>query len=191
VNEGLLPQPERPKPNTALYAEKCIKIIKFIRFFQKSLYYSIAQIKEIIKNNTLDFDDSLDMIFTSLDVMSIGEKIFSEAKVLKETQINSQQLQDFKDAGLIRQDDCFSSKDIEMINILKQSTQTQDLLRAYVESAKALAILENQIGARVLSNSSPNNSAYQLMFDTVLKLKPYIFNSHTLAQNKLIHSEKI
>jgi DNA-binding transcriptional MerR regulator len=37
LNDGLLPQPQRPKPNVALYDEKCLEIIKFIRYLQNSL----------------------------------------------------------------------------------------------------------------------------------------------------------
>jgi len=32
IKEGLLPQPQKPKPNVHLYDEVCIDIIKFIKY---------------------------------------------------------------------------------------------------------------------------------------------------------------
>ena len=189
LNKGLLPQPKRPKPNVALYDEKCIEIVKFIRYFQNSLYYSIGQIKDIIHNDTINFDDGVDMIISSLSAMSIGKKEFSVKDVLKKNQISSEQLQKLQDLELIRKDDFYSQKDIEVIEILIRGEVVQELLKHYVKAAKELAIVENNTGAKLLNEVKENNM-HQLIFDTVLKVKPYIFNNHTLLENKHIHSEK-
>jgi DNA-binding transcriptional MerR regulator len=190
LNKGLLPQPKKPKKNIALYDEKCLEIIKFIRYFQKSLYYSINQIKDIIDKNTINFHNGVDMIISSLSVISIGNKEFSVADVLQKTQISQTQLQAFQALELIRIDDFYSQKDIDIIIILTKSGQTLDLLKYYVKSAKELAKLESQIGSDLLQKISKNNSIHQLIFDTVLKVKPYIFNNHTLLENKHTNNEK-
>lgn len=189
LNEGLLPQPQRPKPNVALYDEKCVEIVKFIRYFQNSLYYSISQIKGIINNNTINFDDGVDMIINSLSVMSVGNKNFTVKEVLQKTGIKQAQLQKLQDLELVRIDDFYSQKDINIIEILAKSEQTLDLLKSYVKNAKELAKLEHQIGSSLLAEKTNNNNAHQLIFDTVLKVKPYIFNTHTLLENKRIHGE--
>lgn len=188
LNEGLLPQPQRPKANVALYDERCIEIVKFIRYFQNSLYYSISQIKDIIDNGTINFDDGVDMIIGSLSAMSIGKRVFSVKEVLIKNQISNKKLQQLQDLEVIRKDDFYSQKDVEIIDILVKSDQTIDLLKHYVKSAKELAKLENEIGAMLLNKTEENNNMHQLIFDTVLKLKPYIFNNHTLLENKHLHN---
>jgi DNA-binding transcriptional MerR regulator len=141
LNDGLLPQPQRPKPNVALYDEKCLEIIKFIRYLQNSLYYSISQIKAILTGSTINFDDSIDMIINSLEVVSVGNKEFSVKEVLQKSKISLQKLQALQTLELIRVDDFYSQKDIEIIDILIKSEQTLELLKHYVKSAKALAKL--------------------------------------------------
>ncbi|CAC9489852.1 hypothetical protein BPUTSESOX_1191 [uncultured Gammaproteobacteria bacterium] len=188
LNDGLLPQPQRPKPNVALYDEKCLEIIKFIRYLQNSLYYSISQIKEILTDSTIDFDDSIDMIINSLEVVSVGNKEFSIKEVLQKSKISLQELQELQTLQLIRVDDFYSQKDIEIIDILIKSEQALELLKHYVKSAKELAKLENQIGVEILQEQHKSNNTHQIIFDIVLKVKPYIFSHHTLLENKRIHN---
>jgi DNA-binding transcriptional MerR regulator len=184
VKEGLLPEPEKPKPNVHLYQEKCIDIVKFIRYFQHSLFYSLSQIKEILKDNTINFNNGIDMIINSLDVMAIGKRDFSLQQVLELTQIDKQTLEKYQEVELIRKDEKFSQKDIEIIQLLKQTKATEPLLLSYVAVAKELAILEHEIGSKLLQQKSDSNENHHLIFDTVLKLKPYIFNMHTLLENQ-------
>jgi len=87
LKEGLLPEPQKPKPNVHLYDEKSVKIVKFIKYLQEHLSYSIAQIKEVFLSNSFNFDDSFEMIIASLKVMtdtkdSEIESILKEAKEL-------------------------------------------------------------------------------------------------------------
>jgi DNA-binding transcriptional MerR regulator len=190
LNEGLLPEPQRPKPNVALYDDKCVEIVKFIRYFQHSLYYSISQIKEIITNNAINFDDGVDMIISSLSAMSIGKKDYSIAEILEKANINDKELALLQTLEFIRKDDFYSEKDIEIIHILSRSEEIFELLKHYVQSAKTLAKLEKQIGIDLLKNSSQGDHLQPLIFDTMLKVKPYIFNNHTLLENKKIHSKE-
>jgi hypothetical protein len=52
----------------------------------------------------------------------------------------------------------------------------------------ALAKLENKIGVEILQEQQKNSNTHQIIFDTVLKVKPYIFSNHTLLENKRIHN---
>jgi len=55
------------------------------------------------------------------------------------------------------------------------------LLDAYVSDAKVLAKKENEIGSSLLQNNEESHNArYELLFDLILTLKPYIFNMHTV-----------
>jgi hypothetical protein len=57
------------------------------------------------------------------------------------------------------------------------------LIVEYVESAGAIARLEREAGMRMFAQSTEEtNEQYELLFDMVLKLKPYIYNMHTVTQ---------
>ncbi len=65
VKEGLLPEPQKPKPNLHLYDESCINIIKFIKYLQHQFSYTIAQIKTIFEERELSFSDDFSMMVRS------------------------------------------------------------------------------------------------------------------------------
>ncbi len=69
LKEGLLPEPEKPKPNVHLYDPKTLKILDFIKYFQENLGYSIAQIKAILADNRIDFNSDSDLILEYLSAM--------------------------------------------------------------------------------------------------------------------------
>ena len=74
LKEGLLPQPEKPKPNLHLYHDNSIAILRFIKYLQEHLHYSITQIKSIMIDNKIDFDDDSDIIINYLMAMSDKKK---------------------------------------------------------------------------------------------------------------------
>ena len=82
----------------------------------------------------------------------------------------------------------FSSKEVEIAEIL---TRAKDLgldftlLDDYVEDAKVLAKKENDVGSSLLNEEmQTHNARYELLFDLILKLKPYIFNMHTVQAHQ-------
>ena len=190
VNEGLLPQPQRPKSNVALYEDRCVEMVKLIRYCQKHLYYSITQIKDIIVNGNINFDDNIDVIISSLSSVSIGKKEFSIQKVLNIVGISEEEFQDLKDLELIREDSFYSQKDLEMIELFSKSKNAKKLLKYYAKLAKEIAKFENTIGVNLLEETKGDNTMYQILFDIIFKAKPYIFNNHTLLENKKIHELK-
>ena len=70
VKEGLLPQPKKPKPNLHLYDKRSISILKFIKYLQENMHYSIAEIKMIIEDNKIDFDNDTDVVINYLNALS-------------------------------------------------------------------------------------------------------------------------
>ena len=73
VKEGLLPEPKKPKPNVHLYHDSSIAILRFIKYLQEHLHYSITEIKSIMIDNHIDFNDDSDIIINYLVAMS-GQK---------------------------------------------------------------------------------------------------------------------
>lgn len=151
IKEGLLPQPQKPKPNVHLYDEKCVKIIGFIKYLQEHMHYSISQIKEIFSSNNFNFDDNFDLMINSLKLLN--------------------------------------SKDKNEIESIKQRAKNlcldDELFKRYEKSAKELAKLEFEVGAKLLKqNPSSTEEVYKLLFDVILTLKPYIFNQATIKEHK-------
>lgn len=153
IKEGLLPQPQKPKPNVHLYDPKTVKILEFIKYFQETLGYSIAQIKEILKDNRIDFANDSDIILEYLSAMEDPKHKEEAKRILHQAQA----------LGI-----------------------DNSLFAAYEKCAAELAVLEYEMGAKLLSSKTENenNALQKVIFDIILKLKPYIFNHATIEEHK-------
>ena len=191
IKEGLLPEPSKPKPNVHLYDESCIQIIKFIKYLQHNFSYSIAEIKNIFKDNRFDFDGSFEMMLRSLELISGGKDnhCYSRKEFLTLVGFDEKILKAYQKQGyLFERAKGFSSKEVEIAEILQRAKSLGldfSLLDAYVEDAKILASKENTIGSDLLKEDNQSHDArYELLFDLILTLKPYIFNMHTVQTHK-------
>ena len=197
IKEGLLPQPSKPKPNVHLYDESCVQILKFVKYLQHNFSYSIAEIQSIFKDNSFDFDGSFEAMVRSLELISGGRDNvwYTKNDFLKLVQINEQTLKDYEEKGYIfKRAKGYSSREVVITEILERAKSLGldfALLDAYVDDAKVLAKKENDIGSELLKEENEtHNARYELLFDLILKLKPYIFNMHTVeAHQKNINKE--
>ena len=189
IKEGLLPEPSKPKPNVHLYDEACVDIIKFIKYLQSNFSYTIADIKTIFERNNMDLDGSFEMMINSLEIATAGvnTKEYNSEEFIQETGIDNQTLEEYLKKGYIFQKDGkYGNKELEMVSIL-QSTSSLGLdmgiIDSYVSDAKKIAALENETGAKMFDqNQTEDSRHYEMLFDLILKLKPYIYNMHTVAQ---------
>ncbi|MEA1954856.1 MAG: MerR family transcriptional regulator [Campylobacterota bacterium] len=191
VKEGLLPQPSKPKPNVHLYDASCVQILKFIKYLQHNFSYSISEIKSIFTDNHFDFDGSFEMMVRSLELISGGrENIwYNKEDFLEHAQIDEERLQSYQSRGyLFEQEKGFSTKEVEIAEILERAKDLGldfTLLDDYVSDAKVLAKKENIMGSKLLKSSEETHDRrYELLFDLILKLKPYIFNMHTVQAHQ-------
>jgi len=191
VKEGLLPEPEKPKPNLHLYDESCINIIKFIKYLQSQFSYSIAQIKAIFKENKFNFSDDFSMMLRSLQMMSGASdgKWYGDDDFLELSELTQKELDEYIKRGLLfRQEQGFSTQELKLVEVFKRAKVLgldEKLFDAYVKSARELAKLEYALGSKMLErDKSLNNEHYELLFDSILTLKPYIFNMHTMQEHK-------
>ncbi len=187
IKEGLLPEPSKPKPNVHLYDERCVPILKFIKYLQHNFSYSISEIKSIFQNNHFDFDDSFEMMVRSLELISGARdnQWYSKSEFLELLSMDEETFEMYRKKGyLFEHAKGFSSKELEVAEILMRANALGldcSLLDAYVADAKVLAEKENAVGSKLLkSNESSLDTRYELLFDLVLTLKPYIFNMHTV-----------
>jgi DNA-binding transcriptional MerR regulator len=191
VKEGLLPEPSKPKPNVHLYNESCLQILKFIKYLQHNFSYSIADIKSIFDDNQFDFDGSFEMMVHSLELISGGKdnKYYTTEEFLTLVGMDEKTLIAYQKCGyLFKRAKGFSSKEVEIAEVLERAKSLGlnfSLLDSYVDHAKILAKRENEVGSNLLSeDGESHNARYELLFDLILKLKPYIFNMHTVENHK-------
>jgi DNA-binding transcriptional MerR regulator len=191
VKEGLLPEPDKPKPNLHLYDESCVNIIKFIKYLQNQFSYTIAQIKAVFAENRFDFGDDFSMMLKSLQIMagSGDAKCYSLDDFLEFSGLSGDELQNYIDRGLIfKQEQGFSSQELKLVDIFKRAKELgldERLFDEYVTSAKAIAKIEYRLGAEMLeSDESRHNEHYELLFDSILTIKPYLFNMHTMQEHQ-------
>jgi DNA-binding transcriptional MerR regulator len=191
VKEGLLPEPSKPKHNVHLYDESSVQIIKFIKYLQHNFSYSITDIKAIFTDNIFDFDGSFETLVRSLELISGGRenKWYSKKEFLSLLNLDEKKLTHYQKKGYLQERaKGFSSKEVEIAEILERADTLGldfSLIDDYVTDAKYLAKRENEAGAALLEDSeASHNARYELLFDLILTLKPYIFNMHTVQTHQ-------
>jgi len=189
IKEGLLPEPSKPKPNVHLYDEACVDIIKFIKYLQSNFSYSIADIKQIFEHSDMDLDGSFEMMINSLEIATAGVDTtrYSADEFKQKAGIGDEVLEEYLQKGYIFQKDGkFSNTELEMVKILQNIAELgldMNLIDSYVSNAKEIASIENETGARMFNQTQDEDSRhYEMLFDLILKLKPYIYNMHTVTQ---------
>lgn len=193
VKEGLLPEPSKPKPNLHLYDESSVNIIKFIKYMQHQFSYSIAQIKAIFSENTFDFSSDFSMLLKSLQMMSgeFGAKWYGEEDFLELSELSQKELDSYLDKGWIfKQEQGFSTQELKLVQLFKDATYLgldDRLFDAYVKSARSLAKIEYELGSMMLDREKKeheDSEHYKILFDSILILKPYLFNMHTIKEHQ-------
>jgi len=190
VKEGLLPEPHKPKPNMHLYDEKCVEMIKFIKYLQTHFNTSISELKTITKGGRLDLEQGFESLLDTLDLImgSAHQSTYTTAYVTTRYDITSAQLERYLASGLLFQrDGVFSSKELEILEILLRLERLgidETLLEEYVKHARDLAAIEVEAAKGLLFRADNKNEALKALFDTTLILKPYLFNMQTLQAYK-------
>jgi DNA-binding transcriptional MerR regulator len=191
VKEGLLPEPEKPKPNLHLYDESCINIIKFIKYLQNQFSYTIAQIQGVFKESKFTFSDDFSMMLRSLELMAGSPNAvwYKDEDFLELCELTQKELDSYiKKGWLFKQEKGFSSQELKLVALFKRAKALnldEKLFNTYVESAIKMSEIEYTLGSEMLeSDKSLNNEHYELLFDSILTLKPYIFNMHTMQEHQ-------
>ncbi len=186
VKEGLLPEPQKPKPNLHLYDERCVEIIKFIKYLQNNFNSSISEIKTIVQAGDFDFERGFEALLETLDVImgSAHQSSYTTEYVLTHFSLSKERLDDYMNQELLfRRDGIFTDRELEILEILmylEAQGIPDDVLKTYVDHARALAAFEVAFATEYLKEKKRGNDAVKALFDMTLILKPYLFNMHTL-----------
>ncbi len=186
VKEGLLPEPQKPKPNLHLYDESCIEIIKFIKYLQNNFGSSISEIHSIAKGGNFNFERGFEAILETLNIImgSAHQSTYTAEYICEQYKITPKQLETYLKEGLLfKRDGSFTTKELEILEILLNLESvgiTMDMMQTYVNHARELAKFEVAFTKKFLATTKNKNEAVKALFDTTLILKPYLFNMHTL-----------
>jgi len=189
VKEGLLREPQKPKPNVHLYEDDSIERVRLIKTLQNQLHYSITQIKQVFDDNRFDFSSGVENLVQKLDLFTgVRERRYkSLGDALEVYDLDKKTLLKYIDEGVLEMHDGYFSdeswKSLQILNDLQGCSKTNKLLKNYLKCAKDMAVLEFELGREIIDKDETNH-AQELFLDLILTLKPYIFNLQTKNEHK-------
>lgn len=193
VKEGLLSQPQKPKPNLHLYDENMVDKIHLVSYLQKQFDASIAEIKSILASKAFNWDEGFAGIWETLNILMGATVVdsYSHKDVCRKLDISSEKLNSYLERGLLfLRDGRFTNKELEIVEILLalEEIGAEDITESYIAMAKEIALKEVEM-TEILLEKTPKeqrNETTKTLFDTTLILKPYLLNMQTLQayQNK-------
>ena len=184
IKEGLLPEPEKPKPNVHLYDESFIERIKFIKYLQKNFNASIDQIRELMQRKDFDPNRGYEAILQTLDLLMAPPtpKRYTKEELCEAAGIDCELLEKYLREGVIfDRGEGFSEKELEILRILKELDAADpggELVEAYVAHARSVARTEVKLAQCFTEKNIDANRTVKALFDATLILKPYLFNMH-------------
>jgi DNA-binding transcriptional MerR regulator len=185
VAQGLVPEPERPKPNVALYDAACTDVINYIRSAQEIHRYPLSwirvNVKHILKGTPPE------------DLLHLGERILgrpttmrSLADVAQLTGVSTDDIRRFIDLRLVwpTKEHKFDEYDARLIEALSRAEDAGLPAEAFVSVAEALEKVEQASADIVASHiSEPMATAKaSVLVDVLGRLQPYLL--HRYLENR-------
>ena len=197
IKEGLLPQPQKPKPNLHLYDEDMVERIHLISYLQKQFDASITEIKSIMASKAFNWDEGFAGIWETLNILMGATHVesYSHQDVCDKFLITPEKLDSYLERGLLfLRDGHFTDKELEIIEILLalEELGADDITESYIAIAKEIATKEVETTQRLLDATpkEQRNETIKRLFDTTLILKPYLLNMQTLQAYQSKNSNK-
>ncbi len=101
LQQGLLPEPRRPRPNLAYYDQVCVERIRLIRKLQRHHRLSLAEIKELLDKRDSDADLSLLLELKELIFQNGGDETWDREGFLRATGLEPEHLERLEKAELL------------------------------------------------------------------------------------------
>ena len=201
VKEGLLPQPFKSSPNMAYYGPSFVKLIKFIKYLQSRYRLSLAEIKEIIKEqdagrDVLPFIEMKELVFGKQDSSLMNQKEFCEQAGLTD-EVLKQCIE--ADVLIPKKDGQYDAKDLAIARILRAGFDAGMFLEGfqfYPRLAKEMVEAEMAIQARLIKGQSFNDAVLITMdlVSNARALRSYvigrIFQKRATSQKVFLKSEE-
>jgi len=178
--KGLLPNTLSTSKNMKYYPEITITVLNLIKYFKDNHSFSIDYIKELFDYYHINFNNRAELIIQSVQMLSNEIK-----NPISKNELINYNLEKAIQINLIDDKEIYFKTEVEVIKTFHQLLEYDisiELITQYIKTAKKLAKLEKKLSDKVLDKIGILPEI--LILDILNRLKPFIFNQHTIAEFK-------
>lgn len=189
IREGLLPEAKKLKSNVHRYNDEHIELIKYIKYMKEEIGSSNEQIKFALQNKNQSLSSSLAMIeplMNTLSAIPVDAVHYTKKQFVKHFNIDTRLLNTLMEDEILVpvSDDDFTEKEASIIKLTMLFDEVgidYEIIKAYVQHAKALSKLEYEMQIKLCNVRNDQNFSmlWKIMFETLFNAKSYLFNRHT------------
>ncbi len=185
VSQGLIPEPQRPKPNVALYDAVCIDVINYIRSAQQIHRYPLSWIRVNVRH-ILKGTPPEDLLLLGERILGRPTAMRSLAEVATLTGVSEEDIHRFIDLGLVwptkRHE--FDEYDTRLVEALGRAEEVGLPAEAFLGVAKALENVEQAAADIVTSHISEPMATTKasVLVEVLGRLQPYLL--HRYLENR-------
>lgn len=185
IKEGLLPEARKLKPNVHRYNDEHVERLRYIRYMKEEVGSTIEQIRAALGNANNSFSSSLSMIEPLMNTLSripADAVHYTKTAFIEAFGLDGALVDRLLERGVLlpTAPDDFTQKDAAVVKLAEMFARVgvaPDILDAYAEHAKALALLERQMQQSLCKVRTDENFSelWKILFETLFTAKPYLF----------------
>jgi DNA-binding transcriptional MerR regulator len=177
VSEGLLPPPDRPKPNVAFYDPICIDLIRYIRGAQNLHRYPLSLIRTNIKH-ILKGASGDQILKLGHRLLGDPTELFDQKQVVERTGASEDAIDRFVSLGLVfpTPERIFDEYDLRMVELLHRVEEVGIPADSFVEVAEAVRRVE-EAASHIVSTyvGTPlGTEQASVLVDVLGRMQPYL-----------------
>lgn len=177
VSEGLLPEPERPKPNVALYDEVCVELIAYIRAAKEIHRYPLAWIRGNVKH-ILAGTSTSELLLLGQRLVGDAAEVMTFQDVAASLSIQTSDIDRFVASGLLfpLDADHLDSADKAMLELLIAAERVGYPPEAFGGVADAIGQFDRATQQLFEGRTTPpfDPAAVSLIVEVLTRMRPYI-----------------
>lgn len=189
IREGLLPEAKKIKSNVHRYNNEHIELIKYIRYMKDEIGSTNEQIKFALQNRNQSLSSSFSMLqplMHTLSAIPVDAIRYTKKEFIEHFGVDIKLLENLLNDGILLpiHEDSFTEKEASILNLIGYFNELgieYNIIKAYVEHAKALSELEYKMQVQLCSARNDKNfsSLWKVMFETLFNAKEYLFSRYT------------
>lgn len=178
VSEGLLPEPERPKPNVAYYDPICIDLVRYIRGAQSMHRYPLSLIRTNVKH-ILEGASADQILQLGKRVLGEGSgSFYTKAEVSGMTELAESEIDGLVELGLVwpTEQGTYDDFDLRMIELLGRAEEVGLPAESFVGVAEAVRGVE-EAAAKIVSEHVKVPMGIEqasVLVDVLGRMQPYL-----------------
>lgn len=189
IKEGLLPEAKKIKSNVHRYSDEHLELIKYIKYMQHEMQASIEQIRHILGKRDQSFSSSAAMLAPLMEMLGgldHNDTFYTAEELLSMTSIERPLLERLIEEKILLpvEENRFTDKELSVVKVIERFRSVDvdfSILKQYASHAYALAELEKEVIKSLCDKRSEKNfsTLWQITFEMLFNVKPYLFNRHT------------